>query len=86
MDNSKQQFSSKEEFIKGVSWLYEHDLDRFYFLEKLISSMVNNKPIIVGISLNSKIHTVTVRIGEYVHKEEFNTLDKAMVLVDLVRS
>lgn len=36
-------------------------------------------------SLNKTIHIVTVRFGDYFYKEEFKTLEKAMVLINMVK-
>lgn len=77
--------SSKQELFKNLEWLIQHDPKRFNFIEVFMKAVLNKESISVEMSLNKTIHIVTVRFGDYFYKKEFKTLEKAMVLINMVK-
>lgn len=75
----------KELLSKNLEWLIQHDPDRFNFIEAFMRAIVNNEQISVNMSLNKANHTVNVRFGKYSYTEEFETLEDAMVLVNMAK-
>lgn len=77
--------SNKELLLRNLEWLYNHDLQKFNFLEAFMKAIVNNDPISVSMSLDSETHIVTVKMGEYMYKEKFDTLEEANEFIESMK-
>lgn len=86
VNNTKDKLTQREEFERGMSWLYRNKLEEFYFIDAVIKATVNKEYICVEMVSSKDNHTVTVSIGDYVYKREYKNIEDAMVLVNMVSS
>lgn len=86
MNNLNKGFTPKEDLLRNLDWLYLNDINRFNFIKVLMESVVNKMPISISMSLNEDVHTISVIIGEYMHKEVFYTIERANSFIDMIRS
>lgn len=84
-DSIKVDFTPKQQLMRNLDWLYCHDKDKFLFVKRFMSAIKNKETILVEMSLNNKIYSITVRFRDYEYKEDFDNLEKAMVLVNMIK-
>lgn len=86
MSNQNKEITPKQELQRNLNWLYNHDIDKFYFIERLMTAAVEKEPISISMSLNEPTYIVKVKVGNYLYKDEFEKLEDAKVLIDMVET
>lgn len=86
MNNLNKEHGPKEELLRNLDWLYFNDINRFNFIEALMESVVNKMPVSISMSLNEDLHTISVKIGGYIYKEKFRTVERANNFIDMIRT
>lgn len=86
MSNQNKEITPKQELQRNLNWLYNHDIDKSYFIERLMTAAVEKEPISISMSLNEPTYIVKVKVGNYLYKDEFEKLEDAKVLIDMVEA
>lgn len=77
--------NNSNEIKEAVRVILEECPEKLLFIEECLKAIVHKKSISISKTLNEDNPVVTVRIGEYMHKEIFDTCENANAFIDSIR-
>lgn len=86
MNNSIRKFELNDKIMEALEYLYLNDIDKFNFMEALITALAKKEPITIDMSLNKPVYTVKVKAGKYLYKDEFKTIEEANNFIDMIKA